>query len=90
MRALSKMIAIAAVSIPLGRWMAAYEVSKAAHYQTLSREALLAATTKFQGTSPGLLSLEFFAMFGLLFLVVEGAAIAVRKVLAYLANVRQD
>jgi hypothetical protein len=90
MRALSKMIAMAALSIPFGRWMHAYEASKAAHYQTLSREALLAAATKVQGTSSGVLSLEFFMMLGLLFLVVEGAALAVRKVLAYLGNVRQD
>jgi hypothetical protein len=90
MRTLSKMIALAAVSIPFGRWMAAYEVSKAAHYQTLSREALLAAVTKSQGTSRGVLSLEFFVMLGGLFLFVEGAAVVIRKVLAYLGNVRQD
>jgi hypothetical protein len=90
MRALSKVIAMAAVSIPLGRWMTAYEASKAAHYQTMSREAMLDAVTKFRGTSPGVFSLELFIMLGVLFLVVEGAALGIRKVLGYLGNVRQD
>ena len=83
-------IALAAVSIPLGRAMAAYEVSKAAHYQTLSHEALLAATTKFRETSAAALSLELFLFLGVAFLVVEGGAMVVRKVLGYLGNVRQD
>lgn len=84
MKILSRLLVIAAASVPFGRWLAGQETAKMERYRTLSHDALLAVLQEHHKGSLGFSYAGAFVLLGGAFLLVHGGGIAIDRLVTYL------
>jgi hypothetical protein len=87
---LSRILAVAIVSIPFARLMLRDEASKMARYEGLSHEALLAVLREQHQPAGALMSYVIaFMLLGVAFLVVHGIGVGIERLAVHLGIARR-
>ncbi len=80
MRIWSRLAAIAVLSVPFARWVAAKHASEMAHYRTLDRASLLAALQAQHRLGPALSYVAAFVGLAACVFAVHGLAVLIERV----------